>query len=298
MHTLGTKILIVDDEMTNRMILASFMEGCDVTECESGLDALKKIEENPDGYGVVVTDKRMPGMDGIELASKVMSDKKTSDMEFIMLTGDFSKNEITRGIGNGIYYYLKKPFDEEVLMTFVRSAIDENARKKMFRQNLINAKSSAALLKREHYVVFSPLEAQELSVHLGCVFTDPVTAAMGLYELMLNAIEHGNLKIGRAKKAELLMANDWEREVDRRLTSPENAGKAVSIIFEDLPERFEITITDEGEGFDWQKYLILDPERALEVNGRGIARVISHKFGEIQYRGAGNKVKIISHKSR
>ena len=79
---------------------------------------------------------------------------------------------------------------------------------------------------------------------------------------MRNAVEHGNLGIGYDEKASLLRSGSWREEVERRLNLSENHGKFASLTFETTEEAVVIRIKDEGEGFDWQRYLDFSPERA------------------------------------
>jgi anti-sigma regulatory factor (Ser/Thr protein kinase) len=51
-----------------------------------------------------------------------------------------------------------------------------------------------------------------------------------------------------------------------------------------------LTIQDEGDGFDWRKYLEFDPERAFDPHGRGIAMARMMSFDALDYQGNGNTV--------
>lgn len=55
-------------------------------------------------------------------------------------------------------------------------------------------------------------------------------------------------------------------------------------------QSIDFTIEDEGNGFDWEKYLALDPDRMFDPHGRGIAFANMQNFSEIQYQGKGNIV--------
>lgn len=59
---------------------------------------------------------------------------------------------------------------------------------------------------------------------------------------------------------------------------------------ERLADRVSFTITDQGEGFDWRRFLNFDPERAFDPNGRGIAMARMMSFAEVEYQGKGNVV--------
>jgi hypothetical protein len=106
---------------------------------------------------------------------------------------------------------------------------------------------------------------------------------------MLNAVEHGNLGISYTEKSELVEKGTWHAEVGRRLKLPENRGKHASVTFEREPGGIALTIEDKGAGFDWQSYMGLDPARALDAHGRGIAMSRMVSFDEVVYAAPGNK---------
>src|SRR5262249_55805112 len=111
----------------------------------------------------------------------------------------------------------------------------------------------------------------------------------GIYELLINAVEHGNLGIGSDAKAELLRLGKWKEEMMRRLTLPENADKEVEIRVTYDEYECRLTISDQGKGFPWKKY-IGRPVGIKQLNGRGLWIVFSSKFDRIIYNPAGNEV--------
>ena len=63
-------------------------------------------------------------------------------------------------------------------------------------------------------------------------------------------------------------------------------GEVLLCSFHGIPQR----IVDQGDGFDWQKFLEFDPERAFDPNGRGIAMARLTSFASLAYEGRGNIV--------
>ena len=122
------------------------------------------------------------------------------------------------------------------------------------------------------------------------VTMQPETLAMGLSELLVNGIEHGNLGIDFAEKSRLRENDCWEDEIRRRMTLPEFKGRAVRLRVRGEPTRWIFEITDEGEGFDWRRFLDFDPERAFAPNGRGIALSRQLSFSSLTYIPPGNRV--------
>ena len=84
----------------------------------------------------------------------------------------------------------------------------------------------------------------------------------------------------------------WDEEVTQRLADPAYSGRYVEVSYRRGPDKVEVTIVDEGDGFDWEKYLEIDPARAFDTHGRGIAMSRMISFDHLEYRGCGNEVAV------
>ena len=133
-------------------------------------------------------------------------------------------------------------------------------------------------------------EARRLTLLLSQACPDPKRVALGLSELLVNAVEHGNLGIGYAEKSRLLRQGRWQEEIEARLAEECYRDRFVAVAFRRAEEDISISIVDQGEGFDWRPFLDFSPERAFDIHGRGIsvARLLS--FDSLEYRGVGNEV--------
>jgi len=114
-------ILIVDDEKNYLLVLSALLEeeGYEVLTTASSQEALE-IQKASD-VDLVLTDMKMPGMDGIELLEQI----KTRDAELpvIMMTAHGTVDKAVEAMQKGAYSYLMKPFDNERLTLFVKKAI-------------------------------------------------------------------------------------------------------------------------------------------------------------------------------
>ena len=115
---------------------------------------------------------------------------------------------------------------------------------------------------------------------------------MDIVEILVNAVEHGNLGLTYADKSALLKSDGWHAEVARRLTLPEYRGKLVRADLRLMTDGIVLTIADEGAGFDWTSFLEIQPERAFDLHGRGIAMSRLMSFDRVDYRGCGNEVEL------
>jgi DNA-binding NtrC family response regulator len=106
-------VLVVDDEKTVcnscKKILAQ--EGYNVDTALSGEEALSKVKGN--GFDVLITDWKMPEIDGIEVASRIK--KENPNIAVIMITGYPSVESSIKAIRAGISDYVPKPFTPEEL---------------------------------------------------------------------------------------------------------------------------------------------------------------------------------------
>ena len=104
-------ILFVDDELINLFVLQKRFEGdYNVLTAESAEDALKVVEENSDSLHAIISDLRMPGMDGLEFIDTVKPD--ILDIPCFLLTGYDFTDQINDAIKSSkIHYLFKKPFD-------------------------------------------------------------------------------------------------------------------------------------------------------------------------------------------
>ncbi len=118
----AARVLVVDDDpgvrYTLREILAS--EGLAVDEAADGAEALARFEAQP--AALVVTDLRMPGMDGMELLRRLAA--HSPPPRVVMITAHGSERQAVEAMKAGAYDYFRKPFENEELLAVVRRALE------------------------------------------------------------------------------------------------------------------------------------------------------------------------------
>ncbi|MBF0460670.1 MAG: ATP-binding protein [Magnetococcales bacterium] len=140
------------------------------------------------------------------------------------------------------------------------------------------------------YSFKTPDEARALASSLAQLCPDPEQSRIGLMELLLNAVEHGNLGVSYAEKTELVQQSAFHAELERRLRLPEYCDRTATVSVTRTDDEIHFLIRDQGTGFDWSSYLEIDPVRVLDPNGRGIAWAKNVSFQHIEYHGIGNEV--------
>lgn len=287
-----TRVLVVEDHPIGRKLLVGQLDaaGYDVLTAGDGVEALAVLEDEGDAIDVVLLDRRMPRMDGMEVLRRLKADPRLSGVPVVMQTAADGRDEIIEGIRAGAFYYLTKPFDPQVLLSITAAAVEDHVHLRRLRRELDRRGKGLGLMVSADFRYRTIDEANDLAVTLAQACPEPGKRVMGLAELLINAVEHGNLGITYDEKHDLLARRAWNEEVARRLAAPEHRHKEVSVAFRRHAARIEITITDQGAGFDWSRYLELDPARAFDNHGRGIALARRVSFDSVRYRGRGNEV--------
>lgn len=286
------RVLIVDDEPANRELLTERLnqKGYQTESAEDGSEAWSMLSERPGQFDVILLDRRMPKMSGLELLAKIKEHGEMKMIPVIIQTAVDDQESIVEGIEAGAYYYLTKPLVAEMLLSIVKAAANDYFQYRQLQEEVEKRGVGMALLREGFFELQSVREAVDLATVLSNSCPDPAKTVVGLTELLINAVEHGNLDISYQEKSALTANGRWNREIEHRLALPENAGKRVRIHFQRDRRFIRITITDEGEGFDWRPYLEIDPRRAFDTHGRGIAMANLFSFDHLEYHSNGNQV--------
>jgi DNA-binding NtrC family response regulator len=118
-------ILVVDDEEVIRNGIKRVLEGdrFEVETCSSGHKAIERLQERE--YGLIITDLKMPGMDGIEVLKAVKA--LQPDIPVILITGFASIDTAVEAMKNGATEYIPKPFTPDILLEKVQTALSQRS---------------------------------------------------------------------------------------------------------------------------------------------------------------------------
>lgn len=125
-------VLVIDDDLVNLKVVCKYLAdlNLNIYKAVNGQEAWNLMEKNEFPFDIVLTDRMMPIMDGIELTKKIKKDKRFSHILVIMLTAAVEAKQILEGNAVGVYYYLTKPFNKETLLSIVEDAmkkLEENS---------------------------------------------------------------------------------------------------------------------------------------------------------------------------
>lgn len=285
-------VLIIDDDPNNVEIITLDLEdhGYDILTAGDGAEGWEVLQQHKESVKAVLVDRMMPVMNGIEFVTKLKSNTATSRLPVIMQTAAAEKSQVVEGIEAGVYYYLTKPYEADLMRSLVRAAIEEYERDEDLQRDVRNFQDATDLLKECSFRFRTLEEARRLAPLIANLYPDRDRVVVGILELLVNAVEHGNLGVSYVDKGKMLAQGTWEEEVMRLQGLPENLPKTVNVQFRRRDAAIDLRIRDQGDGFDWTKYLEFSPERATHVHGRGIAMSRMMSFDSLDYLGKGNEV--------
>ncbi|BBP45589.1 two-component system response regulator [Thiosulfatimonas sediminis] len=290
------KILIVEDEPIFVNIISEFIGSCgyDFDTAANGKQALEMLLAQPvETYSAILSDIEMPTMSGLELLKEVKSLASFAHIPFVLQTSHTDSDMIRRGIEGGAYYYLTKPLQPKVVCQIINAAILDFGKHQALVSKIENYKSGLDLLQSARFTLKTPEQAKHLAVSLCHLSAQPVKTSMGVYELVQNAIEHGNLGISYQEKGELIKERTFLAEIHRRLEHEDYQNRYVTIDYQIDETQKWLTISDMGAGFDFEQYLEFIPERLLDEHGRGIMMARVNGFQSIEYSNQGRTVRCL-----
>lgn len=287
-------VLAADDDKSCLMLIDRFLEndGYDIILANNGIEAWDFLKSNEYEFDVAILDRQMPGLDGIQILQKMKQNNQLKDIPVIFQTGLIDVDDIRDGMQEGAYYYLTKPYVRRSLISIVKAAISESFRKQQLLHDVQHSASSDNTVSTLNgHIIFKSLdEINNIACTLANLCPEPTKIVSGLSELLINAVEHGNLEITYDEKQRLIMDNILLDEINTRLSLPHYSEKKINVFWEKDENEIRFTIKDEGKGFNPDKYLELDPNRATHPHGRGIAMAKMLSFTNVEFIGCGNQV--------
>lgn len=289
------KILIVDDDESVRPMLEKALsrEGFDIQTAADGVlgwESFQKVQ--PD---IVLLDILMPRMNGLELLGKIRG--TDSDAIVIMTTAQNSADYTLQALRLKANDYMVKPLFIKELILRLRKYVgllkdrteEQEILGLIFHRELgmrigNQLEPVNKIVNRLVHEAGSSLpKNQRLGIHLG------------IAEILINAIEHGNLEITAEEKKHAMESGALGKMMESRAQDPRLSKRQVLIQFKMNAETCTWTISDEGSGFDWRN--MPDPlqeEKLLGLHGRGILLTLM-SFDEVKFLGNGSKVELVKH---
>ncbi len=291
-------VLIIDDDVAvlNMVGDALVQHGMQIHPFSEGTEAMALLEQTEEPLmDLVLSDINMEGMDGFEVIHRVKA--INPKLPVILMTGQGSLDYAIRAMRLGASNLFQKPLSIRELVNSVFHLVGEHREMRMAEAGL------RGLVKEIRQFSFrsDELDIPSLVMHLTdrmvpLGFARPSNLdviAMAYHEALVNALEHGNLDMDSSLKGDFIIGQDtYAALLHNRLEDPAFASRRVNVLVSTTPERYEVTITDDGPGFDLQKITKMADESLTKQCGRGLA-MIRMVMDEVTHNEQGNEVLLV-----
>src|SRR5688572_20162444 len=284
------RVLVVDDSPTQALEVRQRLvrSGFSVQMASDGLAALAAIgQSRPD---VVLSDLKMPQLDGLELVSRIRRDYP--GLPVVLMTAHGTEEIAMQALRSGAAGYVAKrnlPRDLsrtlENVLALIRASSAEQQLMECFSEL-----SSCFVLVNDTTLVPPLVGRLQQQLQRTKLFNENVLlrVSLALREALVNAIEHGNLELS----SQLRERDDdsYLQEVRRRGELEPYRSRRVTLSARETRDEVTYVIRDEGPGFNISSLPDpTDPENLLKASGRGLL-LIRAFMDEVSHNATGNEI--------
>ena len=291
-------ILLIDDDPAVLDMVQSALArfGMEVHAYPDAAQALNLIQ-NPAApvFDLVISDINMADIDGFEVIQKVKAIQP--HLPVVLMTGQSSVDYAIRALRMGASNLFMKPISLQEMVQSVFHLVDLHREQSTTDEGLMGLVN-----ERRHFLFRSdeiavPSLVRHLTdrlVPLGFASSsNQGVIAMAIHEALVNALEHGNLELDSSLKSDLFATEDpYSRLRTERMADPAHAGRLIEVRLALDTERFEVEITDEGNGFDASRIAPLPGHADMASHcGRGLP-LIMLVMDEVHFNEKGNQIRM------
>ena len=285
-------ILLIDDDKHLLKLLrrALVNHGHLITEASNGKQGWEYFVECPTKFDVIVTDLKMPVLDGVELLKRLR--EREYDVPVIIITGYEDIQSSIEILRLGAFDFLLKPFKSKDLLDILDKlhALQETPKRQLMELPCFIEQIDICIRSQTRFIPsVSSLLQDRLRLYCKLNKLNVRNIGFCLHEALANAIIHGNLDISSSLKND--SPEEFERLLNEREALPEYADRKILIHCTATASQIKIEIQDEGRGFDQQTLDISDPTKMLP-SGRGIL-IITALMTDVFWNESGNRITMI-----
>ena len=290
------RILVADDDADARERIAAILQKepvLSVVFAADGTEAMAEFDKaKPD---LLLTDLRMPNMDGLDLVRAVRD--RCESTPIVMMTSHGDQQLAAQALSAGAASYVPKSEAEEELLNTVQHVLNLSTRRSLrpFPAELKQSRMVYVIHNDSQMITSLVGHLQENILQVGlCDESEQIRFGVALEEALINAMIHGNLEIDSSIKE-----NDpaqFDTMVRQRCNELPYKERKIEVEVELSAEQIVVTIGDHGQGFDPTTLPDpTEPENLEKVSGRGVLLMRSF-MDEVQFNDAGNRVTMIKRK--
>jgi CheY-like chemotaxis protein/anti-sigma regulatory factor (Ser/Thr protein kinase) len=290
-------VLVVDDGKVDQRLAGRLLKDqlqVSVEYADNGQEALDFIQRRlPE---IVVTDMRMPVMDGLELVEAIRREHAT--LPVIVMTAVGSEELAAEALQKGATCYVPKRRLAQDLARVVKRqfALASEHHPQIVRECLQYVETRIVLDNDCSRIAPLVRYLQENLVAMNiCDETAVMHVGVALEEALTNAIHHGNLELNSDLYENSL--DSFARELLERQKQPPYCDRHVTVTAEATRDEVRYVIRDQGPGFDKSVIPNLkEPLTADQTRGRGL--LLMHSvMDEVRYNDSGNEITMFKRRS-
>ncbi len=292
-----TSVLVVDDSAVDRKLISALLlkqTNWKLDVCENGLKALEFIENRmPD---LVISDMRMPEMDGFQLVTKMR--QLYPVVPVVIITSQGSEEMAMEALRKGASSYCPKSRMSRDLVSISRSILSVSLQRRHSQKVLsrITKSQISFCLENEGSLIAPTIE--HLQSHMTAWDeTDRLRIGVALDESLLNAMHHGNLEVD-SRLRDVGDGSAYEQEIVKKNQIKPFCDRRVKVDAEISETCIKLFVKDEGPGYTPD--LIADPtntENLGKPSGRGLL-LIRTFMNSVTYNESGNEIRMVKHRSK
>ena len=285
------RILIVDDEDIDREAAERYLrplEDLEVLLATEGNQALELVAT--DAPDLMLTDLRMPGMDGLELVEHMRSEHPL--VPVILMTSQGNERIAVQALQAGAASYVPKRELKEELVDTVLQVLEvaEALQSRSKLLGFLQSRETSFELENDPALIFTVAAFLQDSLERLDFANDTVRSQVGmaLVEAISNAMIHGNLEVDSSLRQ--TDRSGYERLIGERRAQEPYASRRVHCTSRETTEEIVYVFADEGPGFDPQMIPDpTDPANILRASGRGIMLMRTF-MDRVEFSAKGNQI--------
>lgn len=297
-------ILVVDDSPSDLGLVVAHIQSTrpdwEIHTAESGADALAQIATIR--FDILLTDLRMPKMDGIQLIGALK--KLRPELPVIVVTARGSEEQAVDALAKGAASYVPKNQLVERLVDTIEQVLDRVRADHSYRQvmgTLVHTEFRFTL--GNNLELIPPLVdlLQQVAYGLNVVdTTERRRVGIAIDEAILNAMYHGNLELPADHLHEIRPSQRGQQRAmmfESRAKSAPYMDRRVQVSACFTPDEARFVIQDDGNGFDPSIFPDAKSPRTLEEEGgRGLVLMKSF-MDEVSFNDTGNEVTLVKRRN-
>lgn len=294
------RFLVVDDSVVSQRIVGRTLEKefeGEVVYAGDGVEAVERLETGGP-FDVILSDLRMPRMDGLELLEVVRG--RFAHVPFVILTAYGNEEIAFYAIQGGAANYIPKRLVARVLPKVIETVLTAATRREVrtkLAEHTIRHELEFCLSNDRELISAVVAELQEIGQACG-LFDDQDLTRIGvaLEESLENAMVHGNLEV--ASELRTTTNGAFEEMIRMRQASAEYGDRRIYVRGKFTPDEVRFVIADEGPGFDVTAVPDpTDPQNLLKPSGRGLLLIRSF-MDEVRHNAKGNSITMVKRSGR